>query len=237
MTVKDTEHPRVSRSHAPRESPGLLSLYHALLITATNGPLSQRMLSPFSSSESRVRRRPRDSILESQLESPACFISLAMWRRRVNRTAIFSRPREEENFPKNMFLLRIFPSLGESDKAPGWLEHPLHPLSCSSPAALSGHQSQSFTQLFIILISILPFPSSHYLSLPPKLTWHTPHTHFLEACVCVCTHRRPEERGFHLEFSIFLVVKSQFKSWKVQRLEVIIIIEKVGIERNLWGLK
>lgn len=69
---------------------------------------------------------------------------------------------------KNMFLLRSFHPLWESHKDPG-VYHPLQALLCA-PAALSGHQSQSFTQLFIILISILPFPSPHYLSLPPKLT-------------------------------------------------------------------
>lgn len=102
------------------------------------------------------------------------FHFFAIWRRRVSRTAIFSSPLGGEKFFQKICIFLGFwfpPGVTQSFRLV-WTS--LHPDFCA-PAALSGHQSQSFTQLFIILISILPFPSSHYLSLLSKLTWHTTH--------------------------------------------------------------
>lgn len=62
-----------------------------------------------------------------------------------------------------------------SDRHPGLCPHPSLIFNPSVAFVLSGHSPHSFTQLFIILISILPFPSSLYLSLSPKLTQQTTH--------------------------------------------------------------
>lgn len=80
MMVRDTQHPRISLPAAQWvASPGLVLLCHSLPTAAKNGPLGQRM--PSSSSlrshvfSPRTASRLWDTILERQLELPACFIS------------------------------------------------------------------------------------------------------------------------------------------------------------------
>lgn len=195
--MKDTEYPQISLPSAPWvSSPGLVTLYHTLLITAMNGPLSQRM--PSSSSllrhvfdESCLKTWSWKGTLNCQ---PVLFLRYLKMMAQLGQTSSCLQPSGRRKvISKNMFLLRIFVPSGSHTTLVLTSFH----LLFSSPAALSGHSSQSLTQLFIILISILPFPSSHYLSLPPKLTWHT--THPLPEGLHVHT---PPSRGKGIPFGI-----------------------------------
>lgn len=67
---------------------------------------------------------------------------------------------------KNRFLLWCSVPSGSHIKLQAAFNILTPSLFCA-PAALSGHQSQSFTQLFIILISILPFPLPSQPLSPP----------------------------------------------------------------------
>lgn len=202
--MKDTEYPQISLPSAPWvSSPGPVTLYYTLLITAMNGPLSQRM--PFSSllryvfDYSCLKTWSWKGTLNCQ---PVVFLRHLKVMGQLDCHLLQPSGRRKV-LSKNLFLLRIFVPSGSHKKLVLTSFH----LLFSSPASLSGHSSQSFTQLFIILISILPFPSSHYLSAPPpptkkktNLTHHTP-TSWRPACAHTTIDRKRDSIwNFALKF-------------------------------------
>lgn len=95
------------------------------------------------------------------------------------------------NFLKTFLFGFFVPSGGHTNTQAGI------PIALSSSVALvlSGHCPHSITQLFIILISSLPFPSSLYLSLSPRIQSNTPHTHFLRPARAESMAQRGEFQG------------------------------------------
>lgn len=158
--------PRVS-SHA------LVSLSHTLLITAMAGLLSQKnvfFLFSFLGATCLHEAALRSYILIlrrnlSAFDSKLCRWSLRLLRRMCESVCLLFFRGNLKKYDSSLDF-----HSGGSPELPSWRWHPSPTFLPRCSLALSGQWPHSFTQLFIILISILPFPSSCYLSLPLSLS-------------------------------------------------------------------
>lgn len=166
--MKDTECPQNSLPSALRVlSPGLVTLYHTRLISAVNGPLLLLLLLLLLRGGACLLRTASSLDPGKAAWVASLFYSFAVWKRWINRTAIFSRPLVGEKFFQKMcFSFEVLFPRGVTQSLRLHLTS-LHPLSSALLLlSLATSPSRSHSCLLFWSVSSLS-PSPHNLSLSP----------------------------------------------------------------------